>query len=187
MFISLICWYTSKSSENFFQPFTVSGAKQSKSPRKNILCFEDLYTDHTSALQCYHLLFLCGIFRQVSSKGVCNLSDNFLWEKKKELLTCFYCQVNHSLFQECEAAAEEQWVFHTGRVQGWDAGTADPHAQGMMSVQRNLQDCEAESAQLSSEQCWCLCWVVIPHLALSQRRAGIPGRTHTQQHSSSVA
>lgn len=71
-------WGHQNLSQSFFQPFTVSGAKQSKSPRKNILCFEDLDTDYTSALQCYPLLFLWGIFRQVFSKGVCNLSDNFL-------------------------------------------------------------------------------------------------------------
>lgn len=141
--------------------------------------FEDLDTDNTSALQCYHLLFLYGIVRQVSSKGVCNLSDNFLWEKKKNLLICFCGHLGHSLLQECEAAAKVHWIFHTGRVQGGDAGTG-PHAQGMVSVQRNLQNCEAESAQLSSEQCWCLRWVVIPHLALSQKESWYPRQdTHT--------
>lgn len=167
-----------KLAENFFQPLTISGTKQSKRPRKDILCFEDLDTNDTAALQCYHLLFPCGIFLQVSSRGVYNLNDSFSWEKRT-LKSVLHGHLNYSLFQDYEAAANKHLYFHTGGVQEWDAGT-QPHAQGVVSVQRNPQDCEAESAQFSSEQGKCLCWVVIPHLALSQKQSWNPRQsTHT--------
>lgn len=66
-----------KLAENFFQPLTISGTEQSKRPGEDILFFEDPKTDDTAALQCYYLLFPCGIFLQVSSRGVYNLNDNF--------------------------------------------------------------------------------------------------------------
>lgn len=99
-----------KLAENFFQPLTIPGTKQSKRPRKDILCFEDLDTNDTAALQCYHLLFPCGIFLQVSSRGVYNLNDSFSWEKRNSL-SVLHGHLNCSLFQDYEAAANKHLCF----------------------------------------------------------------------------
>lgn len=73
-----------KLAENLFRSLTISGTKKSKRPRKDILYFEAFDTDNTAALQCCRLLFPYGIFLQVSSRDVYNLSDDFPGEKEKK-------------------------------------------------------------------------------------------------------
>lgn len=77
------------------------------------------------------------------------------YEKKRTLKLFFMVALTAVYFRNIKQHLQAS-LFHIGRVQEWDAGT-DAQAQGMVSVWRNPQDCEAESAWLSSGQGKCSC------------------------------
>lgn len=107
------------------------------------------------------------------------ISVTISYEKKRTLKLFFMVTLtavcSRNIKQHLQAP-----LFHTGRVQEWAAGT-DARAQGMVSVWSVPQDCEAESARLSSGQGQCSCWVVFPQLALPKSRPEVPGRAQVQQ------